>query len=92
MRNIGKSLFIISLIISAYFIFLRLDYYFFKIHSITLGEIRELITLPIIGISYILTIATLVLWIRHKCSFPSYLFFAFTLWLLNSLSTLSVWL
>ncbi len=75
-RNIAELLFTISLVASAYFLFLILDCYYFKIHSITLGEIRELITRPIIGISYILTTATLVLWIKSKFSFPSYLFFA----------------
>ena len=89
-RNISKLFFIFSLIASAYFLFLMLDYHFFKIGGDTLfEEIRETITLPTIAIEPILTPVTLVLWIKSKYAFPSYLFFAFILSLCNSLS---IWL
>lgn len=86
MRKIGKLLFGISLVVSAYVIFLLLDYYFFKIHSVTIGMIRELMTIPIIGVSHILTVATLVLWRRHKWTFPSYICLAFILSLCSSIA------
>ena len=86
-RNMGQTFFVTSLIVSAYFIFLALDGYFFKIDSIILGEIREMITLPLLFFQHIIALLSLIFWIRHKRPFPSYIFFAFILSLCNSIAT-----
>lgn len=89
-KNMGQTFFVVSLIISAYFIFLALDYYFFRIGGDTLfEEVREMITLPLLFFQHIIALLSLIFWIRHKRPFPSYIFFALVLSLCN---ILVVWL
>ncbi|MDD9997524.1 MAG: hypothetical protein OXQ89_07230 [Rhodospirillaceae bacterium] len=46
--HIGRALLAFSVLAAAYFAFLALDFYVFKLDSILLGVVRELLTIPLI--------------------------------------------
>ncbi len=79
----GKAVFILSAVVSAYFLLgMVTDYYYFKLT----GVIYEILWLPMLGMLMFLPVLSLVLFWKDRFRIRSYYLYSFLLLLLSFLS------
>lgn len=85
MKHNIKAFFHISWICSLYFLTLALESYgFIKIDLVILGVIRELITLPLLGLQLVVFIWTLIYVIKDAENRKGYMLWTFLISLINT--------
>lgn len=85
MKNNIKIFFHISWASSLYFLLIALDTYgFIKIDTVLFGVIRELITLPLIGLQLVLFVQTLTYIIKDPENRKGYMLWTFLISLINT--------
>ncbi|MBP8067048.1 MAG: hypothetical protein KAY27_00660 [Pedobacter sp.] len=85
MKENIKTFFHISWASSLYFILLALESYgVIKIDLVLFGVIRELITLPLLGLQLVLFVWTLIYIIKDSESRKSYMLYTFLIALVNT--------
>lgn len=83
-----KILFYISLVISIYFTFLYLDHHLFKLNSIVLAVVRELLTIPMLIVQLFFLYLSIKIARRYRFRVSTYSFWAFLILSLSSILTI----